>query len=80
MSLDLDKEGVTALALASDGSRAFIGWSDGAIDVVDTATMQATRSVGSQAAAITAFALSPDGAFLAATDQDPATTIWIAAP
>ena len=72
----VDREGVTVVDLSKDGRHAYVGWNDGTVDALETATMAALRTIGVQPAEITGLELSPDGALLAATDADGAATIW----
>ena len=74
--LRVDREGVTAVGMSKDGSHVYVGWNDGTVDVLETATMGSLRTIGVHPAEITGFEVSPDGALLAATDADGATTIW----
>jgi hypothetical protein len=75
-----DREGVTAAAISADGKRAFLGWNDGQVDAMAPAAVADLQKVGKQTSAIDAFALSPDGALLAATDEDRVTVFWKVAP
>jgi len=75
-----DREGVTAAALSADGKRAFLGWSDGQVDAFAPAAVADLQKVGKQTSALDAFVLSPDGALLAATDEDRVTVFWKVAP
>ena len=75
-----DREGVTAAAVSADGKRAFLGWSDGLVDAFAPAAVADLQKVGRQTSAIDAFVLLPDGALLAATDEDRVTVFWQVAP
>ena len=75
-----DREGVTAAAISADGKRAFLGWNDGQVDALAPAAVADLQKVGKHTSAIDAFALSPDGALLAATDEDRVTVFWKVAP
>ncbi|HEY0992138.1 MAG TPA: hypothetical protein VGD80_34035 [Kofleriaceae bacterium] len=75
-SLRVEQDGVTAAALDKTGGRAYLGWDDGTVSIVDTGPLAAPKRLGVQAAPIQDLALSPDGALLAATDRDRSTTVW----
>lgn len=75
-SLRVEQDGVTAAVLDRTGGRAYLGWDDGTVSIVDTAPLAPPRRLGVQTAPIQDLALSPDGALLAATDRDRSTTIW----
>jgi WD40 repeat protein len=75
-SLRVAAEGVYDAVLSKEGSRAFLGWRDGTVASLDTKVLSAPRTIGVHAAPVQSLALSPDGALLAVTDLDGATTIW----
>jgi WD40 repeat protein len=75
-SLRVEQDGITAAALDKTGARAYLGWDDGTVSIVDTSPLAAPRRLGVQPAPIQDLALSPDGALLAGTDRDRSTTIW----
>ena len=75
-----DREGVTAAAISADGQRAFLGWDDGQLDALAPAAVADLQQLGKHTSAIDAFALSPDGALLAATDEDRVTIFWRVSP
>jgi WD40 repeat protein len=75
-ALRVEQDGVTAAALDKAGARAYLGWDDGTVSLVDTSPLAPPRRLGVQPAPIQDLALSPDGAMLAGTDRDRSTTVW----
>jgi hypothetical protein len=73
--LTSDGGGLGAIAISADGARAYLGWTDGRIEALDTATMQ-RRVLITHELGLSQLWLSPDGRLLAATDVDRSTTIW----
>jgi hypothetical protein len=75
-SLRVAGEGVYDAVLSKDGSRAYVGWQDGTVSSLDTVALPAPKRLGVHDVPIQGLVLSPDGALLAVTDLDGATTIW----
>jgi hypothetical protein len=77
-SLELPRTGLSALTVVA--GRAYFGWRDGTVEMLDLAATSTVASIATQASGIQHIAASADGTRLAIQEADLSIAIWDAPP
>jgi WD40 repeat protein len=76
-ALSYDRNGITAIAVAPDGSAVGVGNADGRVRVLDASGTREVRVLQPQAGAATAgLVFSPDGHYLVTVSRDSVAQVW----